>query len=91
MTLNSATISLIKSHEGLRLSAYADPGYGWDVATIGYGHTSKAGPPSPRYRLRSRFGGPHSGGEHRDGVGGQSPGRVQLQRHHSLRRLRQRR
>lgn len=43
MAVNDATIALIKSHEGLRLKAYADPGYGWDVATIGYGHTSAAG------------------------------------------------
>lgn len=45
MALNDATISLIKSHEGLRLKAYADAGYGWDRATIGYGHTAAAGPP----------------------------------------------
>ena len=35
-----------------RLEAYADPGYGWDVATIGYGHTSKAGPPQVMRGLR---------------------------------------
>lgn len=45
MALNDATIALIKSHEGLRTNAYADAGYGWDRATIGYGHTSQAGPP----------------------------------------------
>lgn len=38
-------IDLIKQHEGLRLNAYPDPAHGWKVATIGYGHTSAAGPP----------------------------------------------
>lgn len=38
--VNAETLALVKNHEGLRLKAYADPGYGWDLATIGYGHTS---------------------------------------------------
>lgn len=38
--------ALIRAHEGLRLEAYPDAGYGWDRATIGYGHTSQAGPPA---------------------------------------------
>lgn len=41
-TLNKATISLIKSFEGLVLKAYKDAVGVW---TIGYGHTSMAGPP----------------------------------------------
>lgn len=32
----------IMDHEGLRLKAYPDPYYGWDIATIGYGHTLTA-------------------------------------------------
>lgn len=39
-------IALLKAHEGLRLEAYPDAGYGWSRATIGYGHTSQAGPPA---------------------------------------------
>lgn len=35
--------ALIRQHEGLRLEAYQDPVGVW---TIGYGHTSAAGPPS---------------------------------------------
>ena len=38
--VTAEAIALVKSHEGLRLKAYADPGYGWDLATIGWGHTS---------------------------------------------------
>lgn len=52
MAINTATLDLIKRFEGLhklgrdgRVHAYADAGYGWDRATIGYGHTSAAGPP----------------------------------------------
>ncbi len=45
MPVNRATLSLIQNHEGLRLEAYADPGYGWKIATIGHGHTTQAGPP----------------------------------------------
>ena len=37
-------ISLIKSHEGLRLHAYADPGTGGEPWTIGYGHTGGVRP-----------------------------------------------
>ncbi len=39
---NAAGLALIKAHEGLRLKAYRDPVGVW---TIGYGHTSAAGPP----------------------------------------------
>ena len=37
-------ISLIKSHEGLRLHAYPDPGTGGEPWTIGYGHTGGVRP-----------------------------------------------
>lgn len=42
MKTSLAGIALIKAHEGLRLTAYRDPVGVW---TIGYGHTTKAGPP----------------------------------------------
>lgn len=35
-------VQFIAQHEGLRLEAYPDPYHGWDVATIGYGHTKTA-------------------------------------------------
>lgn len=45
MKTNDAGIALIKEFEGLRLEAYPDPAHGWNVPTIGYGHTSAAGEP----------------------------------------------
>jgi GH24 family phage-related lysozyme (muramidase) len=42
MTVNSAGFALIKAYEGFRAKAYLCPA---DVWTIGYGHTSMAGPP----------------------------------------------
>lgn len=45
MRINQETLDHIKSSEGLRLKAYPDPGTGGDPWTIGYGHTSRAGPP----------------------------------------------
>lgn len=42
MKTSQAGINLIKSFEGLRLNAYRDIVGVW---TIGYGHTSEAGPP----------------------------------------------
>ena len=42
MKINSAGIALIKEFEGCRLKAYKDA---VGVLTIGYGHTSMAGPP----------------------------------------------
>ena len=45
MKTSDRGIALIKAHEGLRLEAYPDPAHGWKVGTIGYGHTSAAGPP----------------------------------------------
>jgi len=41
--MNSNGLALLKRWEGLRLSAYQDSGGIW---TIGYGHTSNAGPPA---------------------------------------------
>lgn len=46
MRTSDAGIALIKAHEGLRLEAYPDPAKGWSVPTVGYGHTSAAGPPT---------------------------------------------
>lgn len=43
--LTAEGLAQIKAHEGLRLDAYPDAGYGWARATVGYGHTSQAGPP----------------------------------------------
>jgi len=37
-------IEMIKSHEGLRLMAYPDPGTGGEPWTIGYGHTGNVRP-----------------------------------------------
>lgn len=42
MKTSDRGIALIKAHEGLRLTAYTDPVGVW---TIGYGHTTAAGPP----------------------------------------------
>lgn len=42
MKINRAGMDLIKSFEGVRLTAYRCPAGVW---TIGYGHTSQAGPP----------------------------------------------
>ena len=41
MMINSAGLELIKSFEGLRLTAYKDPAGIW---TIGYGHTANVTP-----------------------------------------------
>ena len=42
MKTSDRGVALIKAHEGLRLQAYQDPVGVW---TIGYGHTTAAGPP----------------------------------------------
>jgi len=42
MKTNAAALKLIRTFEGLSLQAYLDPVGIW---TIGYGHTSAAGPP----------------------------------------------
>lgn len=46
MKITQHGLDLIKSHEGLRLKAYPDPATGGEPWTIGYGHTSRAGPPA---------------------------------------------
>ena len=45
MKMNAAGLAIIKTYEGCVLSAYPDPGTDGDPWTIGYGHTSEAGPP----------------------------------------------
>jgi len=46
MTVNKATINLIKKFEGWRSNAYPDPASGGSPWTIGYGHTTAAGLPT---------------------------------------------
>jgi GH24 family phage-related lysozyme (muramidase) len=43
--INAAGLDIVKSFEGMRTTAYPDPGTGGEPWTIGYGHTSAAGPP----------------------------------------------
>jgi lysozyme len=43
VTVNKATLDLMKEFEGLRLEAYPDPGTGGEPITIGYGTTARAG------------------------------------------------
>ena len=45
MKTSEAGLNIIKKWEGLRLSAYPDPATHGEPYTIGYGHTSRAGPP----------------------------------------------
>ncbi len=45
MIVNANGLLLIKTYEGLRLTAYPDPGTNGEPWTIGYGHTSAAGLP----------------------------------------------
>lgn len=52
MKTSEAGIDLIKGFESLELSAYPDPATGGDPWTIGYGHTSRAGPPKVFRGLR---------------------------------------
>ena len=44
MRVSDFGIEMIKSHEGLRLMAYPDPGTGGEPWTIGYGHTGNVRP-----------------------------------------------
>ncbi|MGF1570496.1 MAG: lysozyme [Nodosilinea sp.] len=44
--INASGLDIVKSFEGLRTAAYPDPGTGGEPWTIGYGHTSAAGPPN---------------------------------------------
>lgn len=50
--LNQASIDLIKRFEGWRANAYVDPATGGDPITIGYGHTSAAGPPKVKMGMK---------------------------------------
>jgi len=43
---NVSGLDIIKHFEGLETTAYPDPATGGEPWTIGYGHTSAAGPPS---------------------------------------------
>lgn len=52
MKTSDRGVDLIKQHEGLRLTAYPDAGYGWARGTIGYGHTSAAGSPEVTRGMR---------------------------------------
>lgn len=47
--MNKAGLELVKEFEGLRLEAYLDPVGVW---TIGYGHTSMAGPPEVKKGMK---------------------------------------
>ena len=44
MRVSDFGVEMIKSHEGLRLMAYPDPGTGGEPWTIGYGHTGNVRP-----------------------------------------------
>jgi len=52
MRTSKEGIDLIKEFESLELSAYPDPATGGEPWTIGYGHTSMAGPPKVFKGLR---------------------------------------
>lgn len=52
MKTNDDGLALIKEFEGLRLEAYPDPAHGWDVPTIGYGHTDAAGEPKVKRGMK---------------------------------------
>lgn len=46
MQTSERGIALIEKFEGVRLTAYPDPGTGGEPWTVGYGHTSSAGAPA---------------------------------------------
>jgi GH24 family phage-related lysozyme (muramidase) len=52
MKVSDKGLELIKRYEGLELAAYADPGSKGEPYTIGYGHTSMAGPPAVHRGMR---------------------------------------
>lgn len=52
MKINSAGIELIKKWEGKKLTAYPDPATGGEPWTIGYGHTTAAGPPAVKKGMK---------------------------------------
>lgn len=52
MKTNQAGVDLIKKWEGKKLTAYPDPATGGEPWTIGYGHTSAAGPPAVKKGMK---------------------------------------
>lgn len=52
MKTNAAGIALIQRWEGKRLTAYPDPATGGEPWTIGYGHTTAAGPPAVKRGMK---------------------------------------
>ena len=52
MKTTESGVDLIKKFEGKRLAAYPDPATGGDPWTIGYGHTSMAGPPAVKKGMK---------------------------------------
>lgn len=52
MKVNPAGVDLIKKWEGKKLTAYPDPATGGEPWTIGYGHTSAAGPPAVKRGIK---------------------------------------
>lgn len=52
MKTNAAGIALIQKWEGKRLTAYPDPATGGEPWTIGYGHTTAAGPPTVKRGMK---------------------------------------
>ncbi|MFT3987169.1 lysozyme [Aestuariivirga sp.] len=52
MKVNAAGLAIIKTYEGCEVNAYPDPATDGDPWTIGYGHTSEAGPPNVRKGMK---------------------------------------
>lgn len=52
MQTNQPALDLIKKFEGWRANAYPDPATGGEPITIGYGHTSAAGPPAVKMGMK---------------------------------------
>lgn len=52
MQTNQPALDLIKKFEGWRANAYVDPATGGEPITIGYGHTSAAGPPAVKMGMK---------------------------------------
>lgn len=55
MKTSANGIEIIKSHEGLRLIAYPDPGTGGEPWTIGYGHTKGVYPGMPISKEQAEY------------------------------------
>lgn len=52
IAVHQTAVDLIMEFEGLELKAYPDPATGGEPWTIGYGHTTRAGPPAVGPGLR---------------------------------------